>query len=125
MKVLLNQFQRGFPKPTHLMSHWNGSAWKYKLLLLGIFSIQSFFLSAQWVTYIDCECNMNPYITLTESFGTTVDRILCSGETATIKAFGGFKYKWSTGDTTNTITVSKGGGYGVTISDITGCVAVE
>ena len=125
MKVLFKQNPRDFPKPTHFLKPSKMESWRYRVLFFSILSVQSFLLSAQWVTYIDCDCDMNPYISMVENSGTETDGILCDGETATLSAHGGFTYKWSTGETTNTITVDKGGGYGVTVTDATGCIAVE
>ena len=46
---------------------------------------------------------------------------LCTGETATLSAPSGFTYLWSTGATTQDITVSAAGTYDVTVTDTNGC----
>lgn len=47
---------------------------------------------------------------------------ICTGQTATLTANPGFNYLWSpTNETTQSITVSTGGTYSVTIDDGTGC----
>jgi hypothetical protein len=49
-------------------------------------------------------------------------REICEGETATLDAGDGFaSYKWSTGDTTQKITVSAAGTYTVTVTNDKGC----
>jgi hypothetical protein len=46
---------------------------------------------------------------------------LCSGSSTTLTASGGNSYLWSTGATTNQITVSSGGNYFVTVTNSNGC----
>lgn len=48
------------------------------------------------------------------------DLILCPGETTTISAENSLQYLWSTGDTTQTITVTEPGEYFVTITGLLG-----
>lgn len=60
--------------------------------------------------------NPKPTVTLPEDFG------FCKGKTVTLDAGTGFAtYLWSTGATTQTITVSTPGTYSVTVSNIFGC----
>ncbi len=48
---------------------------------------------------------------------------LCQGENVTVQAPTGYaKYLWSTGDTTETITVAKSGNYSVLVTNAAGCV---
>lgn len=54
------------------------------------------------------------------------DRILCTGETATLNAGSGFSsYQWSSGSTQSSISVSSSGTYSVTATTIEGCVAQD
>jgi PKD repeat protein len=47
---------------------------------------------------------------------------LCQGETVVVQAPTGFaKYLWSTGDTTESITVAKSGAYSVLVTNVGGC----
>lgn len=57
--------------------------------------------------------------TITPS-GTTQ---LCAGETVTLQASAGTSYLWSTGATSQSITVSQAGSYFVTITNAQGCTA--
>ncbi|MBR9921920.1 MAG: PKD domain-containing protein [Bacteroidetes bacterium] len=55
---------------------------------------------------------------ITANPGSTI----CEGETTDLTApAGGISWEWSTGEMTETITVSEGGSYEVTITDIDGC----
>lgn len=47
--------------------------------------------------------------------------ILCAGESATLNAPQDGAYRWSTGESSQSITVSEGGTYSLTISDALGC----
>lgn len=47
----------------------------------------------------------------------------CPGGSVTLSASGGVTYSWSTGETTSSITVTKGGTYTVTIRNQDGCKA--
>ncbi|MDX1408342.1 MAG: hypothetical protein R3330_09415, partial [Saprospiraceae bacterium] len=49
-----------------------------------------------------------------------ISQLSCNGD-ATLTALGGLDYTWSTGEVTQTITVSQGGMYSVTASDENGC----
>lgn len=49
----------------------------------------------------------------------------CSGGSVTLSAPGGFTYLWSTGATTQSITVSAAGSYFVTVKDANGCSATS
>lgn len=54
------------------------------------------------------------------------DAVLCgSGDQVTLSANAGFQYLWSTGATTQTISVSTAGNYSVTINDGNGCSATS
>lgn len=46
---------------------------------------------------------------------------LCQGASLTLTSSTGVSYMWSTGDTTQSITVSTGGNYTVTVTDANGC----
>jgi len=66
--------------------------------------------------------NVNPYpptpiITGNSSF--------CSGGSTILSAPAGYTYLWSTGETTETISVTTSGDYTVTIDDGTGCTATS
>ncbi|MGQ1909646.1 gliding motility-associated C-terminal domain-containing protein, partial [Marinifilum sp. RC60d5] len=55
-----------------------------------------------------------------------VDQETCAGTTITLDAGNaGSNYLWSTGETTQTITVSTSGNYSVTITDVNGCSATD
>ncbi len=47
--------------------------------------------------------------------------IVCPGSSLGLNAPAGFSYEWSTGATTQSITVNQGGTYGLTITDGEGC----
>ena len=49
----------------------------------------------------------------------------CAGESVTLSAPAGFDYIWSTGDATQTITVSTPGDYEVQVTDANGCSGVD
>jgi hypothetical protein len=48
---------------------------------------------------------------------------ICLGGTSTLKSSIGLNYKWSTGETTQTISVTAPGIYSVTVKDTSGCVS--
>ena len=51
---------------------------------------------------------------------------LCTGESTTLDAGAGYAaYTWSSGQTTNAITVSTAGTYSVTVSSGNGCTATD
>ena len=50
-----------------------------------------------------------------------VPGLLCNGGTINLTASGGVTYIWSTGETTNPITVNAPGTYSVTVTDANGC----
>ncbi len=58
---------------------------------------------------------ITPVITLTGS------DTLCAGETVSLSAPAGLSYVWSTGDTSQSITVGSTGTYDVTVTDGNGC----
>jgi gliding motility-associated-like protein len=48
---------------------------------------------------------------------------VCDGETSTLTATPGFvSYNWTNGNATNTIDVTVGGAYGVSVTDVNGCI---
>ncbi|MFZ2899353.1 MAG: T9SS type A sorting domain-containing protein [Saprospiraceae bacterium] len=51
--------------------------------------------------------------------------ILCSGESVTLISSPASAYLWSSGETTQSITVSTAGNYSVTVTDEKGCTAVS
>jgi hypothetical protein len=53
----------------------------------------------------------------------TGNTILCGVETAVLSAPGSFQYLWSTGATTQDITVSQAGSYSVSVRNSTGCLS--
>lgn len=53
----------------------------------------------------------------------TGNTILCGVETAVLSAPASFQYLWSTGATTQDITVSQGGSYSVSVRNSTGCLS--
>ena len=125
MKVLKKLNQQDFPKPTHIAQRQQLISLP-KWLLAILFFCTTWTLQGQWVYHIDCPCDMYPAISISEHSGLKEhDRLICRGEVVTITATGGHKYQWSTGDTTNTVTVDQAGGYAVTISDASGCQVVE
>ncbi len=124
MKVIDSLIQQDFSKPTPCLKRLNYLS--IRLVLFSLFLVNSLFLTGQITTFIDCECDMNPSVTLFENSGILADDgIICAGGMATLTARGGVKYLWSTGETTPAITVTSSGGYGVTISDATNCQAIE
>ncbi len=83
-----------------------------------------------WVTVWDVKCN----VARSDSLSFTVypppdvsilnngPVYLCDGESAVLEAYSDSKnFQWSTGDTTQTIEVSKSGTYDVTVLDSNGC----
>ena len=57
----------------------------------------------------------------------TEDLELCENEEAILEAGGGSSYLWSTGDTTNMITIigADTETYGVTVTDVNGCNSID
>ncbi len=82
-----------------------------------------------WVRVIDangCSGDSDPVIinvnplplpTVTADGPTT----FCQGESVTLTASSAASYLWSTGETTQSITVSAAGNYQVTVTDVNGC----
>ena len=58
-----------------------------------------------------------------DSSKVTGPDVLCNGSSGTLTASLGAAFKWSTGATTQSITVSSGGTYTVTITSATGCTS--
>ncbi|WP_394349670.1 Ig-like domain-containing protein [Adhaeribacter soli] len=63
------------------------------------------------------QVNPLPVASISASGATTI----CQGETITLTASTGDTYLWSTGATTQSITVTQGGSYSVTVNQATGC----
>ncbi len=64
--------------------------------------------------------NLPPQISLTQIINTT----LCSGQTVDLVAnYAGGSVKWSTGETTDRISVSTAGTYKATVTSVSGCSA--
>ena len=59
-----------------------------------------------------------PVITVTQG-----ELIICEGRSVSLRASGGFSYRWSNGKTTNIITVNQQGTYTVTVTSANGCSA--
>jgi large repetitive protein len=66
---------------------------------------------------VNVTINSNPAPTVTAGGPTT----LCQGQSVTLTASAGASYLWSTGATTQSITVSSAGNYTVTVTDANGC----
>ncbi len=74
----------------------------------------------------DLGCPGTDTIRLRESIFPTPlisgDTLLCPGETTTLTAHGGFaSYEWSTGETTQSISLNNDGFYGLTVTDAENC----
>lgn len=75
-------------------------------------------------------CTANTSLSVTESNALTInilgDNSLCSGESTILDPGPGFStYSWSTGASTQTITVSTSGTYSVTVSDSGSCTGSD
>lgn len=67
-----------------------------------------------------------PIPTITETSGTTDnDGIICTGHNAILDVGNFMSYTWSDGTTAQTLTVSTGGTYTVTVTDANGCQATS
>lgn len=60
----------------------------------------------------------NPTISVTQG-----DLVICEGKSVSLRASGGFSYRWSNGKNTNIITVNQQGTYTVTVTSANGCSA--
>ncbi len=76
--------------------------------------------SNQLITIIEDNC-ISPSADIAMEGETTI----CPGESTNLIAPDGFQYLWSTGETTQYITVSEQGSYSVTIDDGSGCQGVS
>lgn len=56
---------------------------------------------------------------------TNREPILCEGDRITFRVEGPFTVYWSTGDSTQTITTNRAGGYSARVRDVNGCVSVQ
>ena len=57
---------------------------------------------------------------------TPIDAAICEGESATLDAgLSGMTYSWDSGASTQTINVTTGGIYTVTVTDVNGCVGTQ
>ena len=68
-----------------------------------------------------CLSGVNPTSTITASGATT----FCQGGRVTLSASNGSSYAWSTGATSQSIEVSSGGNYSVTVTNANGCSATS
>lgn len=70
-----------------------------------------------------CTASSSATITVGNSLNITIGNVsFCQGDSAVLDAgYPGMSYNWTTGDTTQTITVSTAGSYGVTVTDTSGC----
>ena len=65
--------------------------------------------------------NQLPSVSISTSGSTTI----CQGNNVSLTASAGASYSWSTGETTQSITVSTSGSYSVTLTDGNGCSSVS
>ena len=56
---------------------------------------------------------------------TASNLIFCASDSSVIVAAGGQRYLWSTGDTTQSITIKQTGNYAVTVTTVNGCVGIS
>ncbi|MGK0389709.1 MAG: hypothetical protein ACI94Y_002454 [Maribacter sp.] len=70
----------------------------------------------QFLTIVENNCTP-PVATITSSS----DLVLCTGSSLDLTAPNGYNYEWSNGETSQTVTITEGGSYGLTITDGTGC----
>ena len=74
-------------------------------------------------------CSNSDSVSVTEHALPTVSisgtLSFCAGANTTLTASGASTYLWSTGETTASITVSSGGSYSVTGTDVNGCSALD
>jgi len=74
----------------------------------------------QYVTLFEGGCQALPVV-ITAAGNTT----FCSGESVAIDAPAGFIYKWSTGDTTQSVIAASSDNYKVTVTNTEGCSSVS
>ncbi len=67
------------------------------------------------LSYVELNCSITANIT------PDGDTDLCPGENVTLAAPSGYSYVWSSGETSQSISVNTGGIYGLTITDDSGC----
>jgi|694.fasta_scaffold11082_6 hypothetical protein len=73
----------------------------------------------QFVHVIENQCSVSGNL-------LTGAPVLCPGQSATLNAANGFSsYEWSTGETTQSITVSTTGSYNVIVTDANGCTGIS
>lgn len=73
-----------------------------------------------FITVIEDNC-IAPVASITADGPTT----FCSGDDVTLTTLEGYFYEWSTGETSQSITVTEPGIYSVTISDAEGCFGIS
>ncbi len=73
----------------------------------------------QFVHIVENNCT-TPNTTISYS-GTSP--VVCSGSTLDLIAPSGYSYQWSTGETTQSVTISSAGTYSLTVTDGAGCPA--
>jgi hypothetical protein len=78
------------------------------------------------VTLNGCTATASKTVTVSPNAAVTGDLTVCEGSSTTLSASGGLTYAWSTGATTNDITVSPNitTNYYVTITDANGCFSI-
>lgn len=72
----------------------------------------------------ECQVSLPLYVSSSSDNNLTINgpRGICPGDNAMLSSTAGFdSYLWSTGDSTESITVSDGGVYSLTVSDGNGC----
>jgi|GEM_PF-5661089 len=86
----------------------------------GTYSVRVFDAAGCWAVSQSVTVNVaSPSATITPSGPTT----FCAGGNVTLSAPNGYSYNWSTGATTQSITVNQSNTYTVTVQDANGCTA--
>lgn len=79
----------------------------------------TFGVGCQSADTIDVTVNANPTVNLGN------DTLYCANLGLTLDAGPGLSYDWNTGPTTQTLTITQGGTYSVTVTNPAGCSAVD